>query len=247
MSTKIYNAYLTGASLGLILLKARKLREDLREVVLSNLRGVFQTGKAEATDPLLRCHAEAMLVEWFVDNTLKGMHVGNHIASLMVYPMPETGGLIVQTFGLDTKGMDTAERSFVRGIRGRDYHYQNSCDKPKNVTVKEWEHRKQVWDKVLPGIGTAAANGFTFELITERQSVELVLEAFFEMYPPEKGWDKSRMFSSPSGMASFTSGSALRINKARHTGDAHMAFVKELVERRFKPTKEQESLDSAAL
>jgi hypothetical protein len=29
-----------------------------------------------------------------------------------------------------------------------DFHYQNSTDRPKGVTKKDWKHREQVWDEI---------------------------------------------------------------------------------------------------
>jgi hypothetical protein len=30
-----------------------------------------------------------------------------------------------------------------------DFHYQNSTDRPDEISEKEWSHRREVWDRVL--------------------------------------------------------------------------------------------------
>jgi hypothetical protein len=44
----------------------------------------------------------------------------------------------------------------------KDYHYQNSSDRPRKVSKAEWEQRKRDWDLALPGLGIPSQNGFSF-------------------------------------------------------------------------------------
>lgn len=56
-------------------------------------------------------------------------------------------------------------KSFRKMKEVVDYHYQNSCDKPNNITKKNWEKRRADWDYVLGGDGyaTPAESGFEYQ------------------------------------------------------------------------------------
>lgn len=60
-----------------------------------------------------------------------------------------------------------------------DYHYQNQCDRPKNVSISDWRRREKDWDKALPGLGVPAMNGFSAQITLRHHafiSVEDVLK-----------------------------------------------------------------------
>lgn len=35
-----------------------------------------------------------------------------------------------------------------RDKRLQDFHYQNQCERPNNITKKEWKHREEIWDEI---------------------------------------------------------------------------------------------------
>jgi len=46
----------------------------------------------------------------------------------------------------------------------REYGYWNNVDPPDHVTDEEWEARREVWDRVLPGCGIPAMEGFSIDV-----------------------------------------------------------------------------------
>lgn len=46
----------------------------------------------------------------------------------------------------------------------KDFHYQNSTDRPKNVSEKEWRSRRAVWDKVFCKDTKFSDAGFTITI-----------------------------------------------------------------------------------
>lgn len=45
----------------------------------------------------------------------------------------------------------------------KDYHYQNSTDKPDTISREDWDERSQNWDEAIPT--TPAENGFSFTVV----------------------------------------------------------------------------------
>lgn len=45
-----------------------------------------------------------------------------------------------------------------------EYHCQNSTDRPKDLSAKEWNKRNRDWDSVLTGAGVPAQNGFVAKI-----------------------------------------------------------------------------------
>lgn len=45
-----------------------------------------------------------------------------------------------------------------------DYHYQNSTDKPENITTKDWDLRRKTWDKALSPDYIPSNHGFNVKL-----------------------------------------------------------------------------------
>ena len=48
-----------------------------------------------------------------------------------------------------------------------DYHYQNQCDKPEDISDEEWDKRKNDWDKAIGPDYIPAKYGFTVELFNK--------------------------------------------------------------------------------
>lgn len=45
-----------------------------------------------------------------------------------------------------------------------DFHYQDSSDKPDEISEEDWEYRMNKWDELVPG--TFSRNGFMYELVS---------------------------------------------------------------------------------
>lgn len=45
-----------------------------------------------------------------------------------------------------------------------DYHYQNQCDKPDNISNREWNNRRKKWDKIL-GYDSFTQRAFNFTVV----------------------------------------------------------------------------------
>lgn len=66
----------------------------------------------------------------------------------------------------------------------KDYHYQDQTDKPRNISEKNWEIRKNDWDKAL-GWDTAAARGYTFDFTFERLPVFIKRQDVVKFIPDD--------------------------------------------------------------
>jgi hypothetical protein len=69
-------------------------------------------------------------------------------------------------FSIGSSGREGPERYFKSKNLWKDFHYQNSSDKPEDITDKEWKARRRIWEKILPDTLTPAAAGFTYELVS---------------------------------------------------------------------------------
>ncbi|HEJ2342363.1 TPA: hypothetical protein ACKRQV_001267 [Pseudomonas aeruginosa] len=54
-------------------------------------------------------------------------------------------------------------RSLIESAGFTDYHFQNSTDRPDDVSALEWEEREAAWDSALP-TGRAVDSAFEFSL-----------------------------------------------------------------------------------
>ena len=60
------------------------------------------------------------------------------------------GYVYIKLFG-DYDFLNIMERELpkLKGIE--DYHYQNQCDKPDEVSQKSWDKREKIWDEITGG------------------------------------------------------------------------------------------------
>lgn len=83
-------------------------------------------------------------------------------SSAVIYTHPSVSYFAVQFFGFD--------RSQTLPVRGlQDWHYQNQCDQPDEVTDKEWKERKMFWDKIFKENSTPMLAGLSFPVFEESQ------------------------------------------------------------------------------
>lgn len=67
---------------------------------------------------------------------------------------------IIPIYSLGMFGWDRIKLVFPTYVE--DYHYQNSTDKPENITQEEWETREAKWKELCLGEGKASHNARRF-------------------------------------------------------------------------------------
>lgn len=99
----------------------------------------------------------------------------------------------VTVFPLTTKkalGMYFCDRrEFTALIKSQpwfiDYHYQNSTDRPDEISAKEWRKRSADWDRTLGSMGIPAQCGFTLDLGVPYLPYEIVRPPDLMPYVPD--------------------------------------------------------------
>lgn len=64
----------------------------------------------------------------------------------------------------------------------QEYHYQNSTDRPENISSYEWRKRKNDWASALPNSGNPKDNGLVFTLV-DNKIFPPRFEEFMEFIP----------------------------------------------------------------
>jgi hypothetical protein len=60
----------------------------------------------------------------------------------------------------------TYEKLFKRIVKARPYEYFDNTDRPEEVSEKEWQVRRRLWEKALPGVCAPVERGYGFNCIT---------------------------------------------------------------------------------
>lgn len=93
-------------------------------------------------------HAQNLLREGYKESPTRIYRSPYNLdTSIAVYP--HKGQYYIRTFcdGASITGMSL---DFVKGLPGLvDFHYQNSADKPEEISNKEWKHRETVWNEIV--------------------------------------------------------------------------------------------------
>jgi len=81
--------------------------------------------------------------------------------SMVVFPV--TGSKLLGMYFCEKKEL---EDILFRELPIKEYHYQDSTDRPEDISDKEWSRRERDWDKALGGNGYAipAEAGFTIQI-----------------------------------------------------------------------------------
>lgn len=189
MSTKIYNAVLIDT--GNVFAFTRTLRETLTPVrrraqetqiageVSSYLdRRALGLPEPSCDDPrrsdpttakdishLIRIVASNLMraqMSMRANGKIHDWEYDPHRFELSIGQDPETG----VTVGIFYCEDESLRDAFLAMCEVEDFHYQNQTDRPKEITSEDWELRRQVWDRVLPGLGVPAEQMLTFQLDT---------------------------------------------------------------------------------
>lgn len=93
--------------------------------------------------------------------------------------IPEKNGYVYGYYFVDYEEYFDLIKPFVE-----DYHYQNQCDKPDNISNREWNNRRKKWDKLL-GYDTFSQRAFTFSMVDSND-----LDIFSTLKKIEKAIDE---------------------------------------------------------
>lgn len=174
MSTKIFNAYEWTHARGVHSLFP----------LLRNIRNVEMVHAIQAiTDRIGRAALRKADIDWNAvesgvrQSLMSSLNdvltpVGwlpNTSASAVVYVL--RGRVFVQFFGMAT--------AVPRSPHLRDFHYQNSTDRPAGVTSREWASRRRVWDAILPPYNIPSLAGLSFDFVAVRDVYD-ILDSLFE-------------------------------------------------------------------
>jgi hypothetical protein len=188
MSTRIYDAYITDARPSHILHSLQKLKEQLLASSKIELRRLLTPNPVEGVTSEMLCESRLLIARVGIMSVFRGQHTFNKTCSAVIYILAEK--TVVQFFGID-KSMKLEIAGFLEMVNGKDYHYQNQTDKPDDVSDEEWAERERFWDAVFDIDPIPANVGFTYELITEKEAIALLIGAVAEFHPPECGWEKT--------------------------------------------------------
>lgn len=103
---------------------------------------------------------------------------------IVVFVRPS--GLYVQFFA-HNKAVEWADKN----PRFKDWHWQNSTDRPDDVSGREWGERERFWKKLFAGSGVPSEEGFSMELSTWTATNDMIDRIVKELWPkgykePEK-------------------------------------------------------------
>ena len=242
MSTKIYNAYATRSSLRTVMDAAKALSA----AALAQHRRLTDAIMTKPRKPMtaleLVC-ARLSIIGWHAMSVKRGDNDFNPNCSLVIYPRAKGRGCIVQMFGV----LRELEGEFIDNIKGADFHYQNQCDRPDEVSAQQWAARKREWDAILVGRGLdgiPSHHGFSFDLINDRSGLESTLASFFSCYPPKGGWNPQAICGTPEHYAMFNYSELMR---AIQRPEGFARWATETAERVLYGLKAEFALNSAML
>ncbi|APC19508.1 hypothetical protein BLL42_27640 (plasmid) [Pseudomonas frederiksbergensis] len=61
---------------------------------------------------------------------------------------------------------DLGYREALLSVGFKDYHYQNSTDRPEDISEDEWVSRQEAWDSALPGRTAPGAAGLIYSVVS---------------------------------------------------------------------------------
>lgn len=151
MSTKIYNAWVT---------KTFTMRELLRicravrlEAIRARNKFIISSGFKEDYLPLLRDRALKVKNTGFRDP------FADYSFEATFFPSGNRLAFVIYC------EHEFLRKLLVNALDAKDWHYQNSTDRPDGISWREWRTRQNFWDKALPGAGVPSENGFSFTFL----------------------------------------------------------------------------------
>lgn len=176
MSTKIYDAYVYSGSLESLMRRFTAYRREAIEVYAAyaaeQLREAGIVRGSEITVAVKSVLTSRMMVEAVKSPSGRHVELVTPKCGAAVYFL--RGKTLVQFFGVPHDlPTGTAPKFELPKRYFRDFHYQNSTDRPRGVSAREWSERKRVWGRVFKDALTPAEAGLTFEFIGQDDDLRL--------------------------------------------------------------------------
>lgn len=181
MSWKIFGAYKYSADINKLVEDLNEIRQWHREFVLEDCAraydGLTEKGKAELSwqvvhNDLLSAHEEHHIpIRCSITNMMLDTR-----GSAVVYVRPE--GLYVQFYT-----SSEVEEKIDKHPRFSDWHWQNSCDKPDEVSNKEWQEREDFWRDLFEKESSPSSIGLIREFSDFRLRHELGQKIMAKLWP----------------------------------------------------------------
>lgn len=174
MSTKIYNGYYTKLKLEPLLLKLKEVLIEFNKLKIEGYTKFLSNKITKEIDKkyfkgedflqknivheIYKKHTELVLESQKTHMRL--LDEFDFSANCCIFPCGNKTLILFYSDNKDVLNM-WENLDFIF-----DYHYQNSCDKPDDISKREWKSREKNWDKVLGGNGwgVPSQNGYTFTL-----------------------------------------------------------------------------------
>lgn len=154
MSTEIYNAYKIEKTITEILPILIKVAPEIKEVCkIEYLEDIYEMATFQFDKEKEKSFDE--LKEYFFDDEYSK---DNHNNGLLAMLFPYENSTYIMFFG-NTKHIKIIEK-YIDLI---DFHYQNSTDKPDEITENDWNNRINIWDKILGGDGWGKPIDYGFQ------------------------------------------------------------------------------------
>ena len=94
-------------------------------------------------------------------------------AEIQIYPLDDK--ILLRFFG-----NDRLEQILLNEEDIEEYHYQNQCDRPEDISEEEWNDREKNWETVNPTL-VPAKRGFGVQLFYENDLPFMLDEVFTKM------------------------------------------------------------------
>lgn len=175
MSTKIYNAYRSRLKIRGVFKQLCKIREQFKDYKIAAV------GSDSSAREFLAVKENGFWKWW---DKIKTESIGdrneemNLRASAVVYFYGAE--IYIGFFGLPRVMNDAIERAKWL----EDFHYQNSCDGPEDISPEEWRHRRNTWDAIMP-TGVPSESGFTFPFNTPTVEYDVVKKVYEYLRPQD--------------------------------------------------------------
>lgn len=163
MSTKIYDAYKFSGSVTQLMPRLLVFRKRACEI-LKAFMSESVTFQGERDVWFWMDEAERQVRR-------NGYTELNISCSIVVYTRSKINGTLFQMFGVPKE-----ISALMDWDDCADWHYQNSADKPEEITSREWTKRRKEWDIVFSKTTTPSEAGLVFEIANEHTARKLVYE-----------------------------------------------------------------------
>lgn len=171
MSWKIYDAYVYSGNANKLLQELQTIRNEYLDYCMNRLIRIWPLVYHVVTnDKKNRWHfyrdiTVFALADQFKRTAEKGLRHRLNLEASAVY-IPWGRKILVMMFA---DGFDVLHDH----PDFRDFHWQTSTDRPKEISPQDWAARKKVWTKVFKGNRAPVDVGFTFEITTRHFYLEL--------------------------------------------------------------------------